>query len=376
MINLFKPFFRVEEVLNEVRETLEAGWTGMGFKTLKFEEAFKEYTGLPHCHMLNSATSALHLAVHILKKKYKWEDDDFILTTPLTFVSTNMAILYENMTPLFCDIDESLCLSLESLKKTYNESHSGRIKALMFVGMGGNVGNFNEIKKWAKSVNLPIILDAAHMCGTRVDGQHVDPDVEVTCFSFQAVKNLGTADAGAICFKDGEDDKLARKWAWVGIDRNTYERSTSAGAYKWKYGVPNIGYKYHSNSVMGAIGLVGLKYLDIDNAYRRQLASWYDAGLKDNKKIKIVEHKNCESSRHLYQILVPNRDELLMALNQNGIAPGVHYICNTEYKPFSFGKGLCPNADKIQKITLSLPMHVQLTKKNVDYVCEKLNELI
>lgn len=375
MIQLFKPTFRVDECLEEIRECLTIGWTGAGFKTLEFEEKFKEYTGLPHCHMLNSATSALHLAVHILKRKYGWQDGDMLLSTPLTFVSSNHAILYENMTPLFCDVDEGLCLDLSDMKKKYEENKD-KVKGIMYVGIGGNVGQLAEIKKWAKEENLPIILDAAHMCGTRVDGVHIDPDVEAVCFSFQAVKNLPTGDSGAVCFKNKQDDELARELSWLGITKSTYERSSGKGAYKWKYSVNDIGYKYQASSLVAAVALVSLRYLDQDNAYRKQLAHWYTDRLKSNPKIKIVEHKNCESSRHVYQILVQNRDELLMALNQNDIAPGVHYICNTEYEPYSYGKSTCPRAEKYQHGVLSLPMHIQLTKKDIDFICDKLNELV
>lgn len=109
-IQLFQPTFRVEECLAQIRECLEVGWTGIGFKTNEFESAWKDYTGLPHAHFLNSATSGLHLALQLLKDKYGWEDGDEVITTPLTFVSTNHAILYSNLRPIFADVDEFLCL--------------------------------------------------------------------------------------------------------------------------------------------------------------------------------------------------------------------------------------------------------------------------
>src|SRR3954462_4868060 len=83
-IHLFVPTFRIEECLAQIRECLEKGWTGIGFKTVAFEEAWKEYTGLPHAHFLNSATSGLHLAIRLLKEHYGWSDGDEIITSPLT----------------------------------------------------------------------------------------------------------------------------------------------------------------------------------------------------------------------------------------------------------------------------------------------------
>src|SRR5881394_596340 len=109
-IHLFVPSFRVDECLAGIRECLEKGWTGLGFKTVEFEAAWAAYTGLPHAHFLNSATAGLHLAVKLLKEQHGWADGDEIITTPLTFVSTNHAILYERMRPVFADVDEYLCL--------------------------------------------------------------------------------------------------------------------------------------------------------------------------------------------------------------------------------------------------------------------------
>jgi dTDP-4-amino-4,6-dideoxygalactose transaminase len=298
-----------------------------------------------------------------------------LLSPSLTFVSTNMVMLYENMLPLFCDVDESLCLDLKDMEEKY-EQNKDKVKGIMFVGLGGNVGQFDSIKKWAKERNLPIILDAAHMTGTRVNGLHVDPEVEAVSFSFQAVKNLPTGDSGAICFRDKEDDVLVRKLAWLSISKSTFDRSSNVGAYKWKYSVDDIGFKYNGNSIMAAFALVGLKYVDKDNAYRRQICSWYDQILLSSPKIKTVKHANCESSRHLYQVIIENRDEILMALNQMGIAPGVHYICNTEYEPFKYGKGTCPKAEHYQDRILSLPLHMGLTKADVDFVASSLNSLV
>ena len=105
-IQLFVPTFRTEECLEQIRECLEKGWTGLGFKTVQFEEAWKEYTGLENAHYLNSATVGLDMAVDILKETKGWKDDDEIISTPMTFVSTNHAVLYNNMKVVFADIDE------------------------------------------------------------------------------------------------------------------------------------------------------------------------------------------------------------------------------------------------------------------------------
>ncbi|MBN3789894.1 DegT/DnrJ/EryC1/StrS family aminotransferase [Burkholderia sp. Ac-20353] len=366
-IQLFVPHFRVDECLEAIRECLEKGWTGLGFKTNQFEEAWKAYTGLPHAHFLSSNTVGLHLAFELFKTKYGWADGDEVITTPLTFVSSNHAILYSNLTPVFADVDDTLCLDPASIEARITD----KTRAVIFVGIGGNVGQYARVLKLCRERGIKIILDAAHMSGSRYEGKHVGHDADVTVFSFQAVKNLPTADSGMICFQDAEDDARVRKMSWLGINKDTFARTASQGAYKWMYDVEEVGYKYHGNSIMAAIGLVQLKYLDNDNSYRRQLARWYEELLSGHANIRLVTiSEGCESSRHLFQIRVKNRDELMLALNEHEVYPGVHYRDNTEYRMYESGKGQCPNAHAASNEILSLPMHMGVSRKDVELIAD------
>lgn len=372
-IQLFVPNFRVDECLEGIRECLEKGWTGLGFKTVEMEQAWSAYTGLPYSHFLSSNTVGLHLALHIFKTELGWADDDEVISTPLTFVSTNHAILYSNLTPVFADIDEYLCIDPADLERKITP----RTRAVIFVGIGGNCGQYEKIVEICKARNLILILDAAHMAGTRIHGKHVGGEADCAVFSFQAVKNLATADSGMICFTDKARDERARKLSWLGINKDTYARTVTQGAYKWMYDVEELGFKYHGNSIMAAIGLVSLRHLDKDNAYRRQLAQWYTAHLGDDHNIRIVPIANqCESSRHLFQIRVDRREQVLMALNEYGIHPGVHYRDNTEYQLYSHGKGSCKNAAQVSKEILSLPMHMGVTEQDVRFICETLKQIV
>lgn len=371
-IQVLKPKYHVEECLDQIRECLEIGWTGMGFKTVEFENKWKEYTGHPCAHFLNSATEGLHLAVKILKEENGWEDGDEVITTPITFVSTNHAILYENLVARFADVDEYLCLDPVDVERKIND----KTKAVIFVGYGGRVGKLEEIIELCKKHNLKLILDAAHMAGTRIKG--VCPGtldgVDVTVYSYQAVKNLPTADSGMICFANPEYDALCRKFTWLGIDKDTYARTGDKGTYKWKYEVDILGYKSHGNSIMAAIGLTELKYLDEGNAYRRELAAQYDECFKDNAKIQIIgaPYKE-ECSYHIYEIAVKDRDGLLDELASNDIYGGVHYRDNTEYGLYSYDAGQCPYAHKISQNIITLPLHLNLTKEDVTKIAEIVN---
>lgn len=373
-IQLFVPTFRIEETLAEIRICLEKGWTGLGFKTNEFEEAFKAYTELPNAHFLNSATSALHLAVRLLKEQGNWQESDEIITTPLTFISSNHVILQEKLHPVFADVDEYLCLDPQSIM----DRITPKTKAVMYVGLGGNTGRLKEVESICKDHKLKLILDASHMAGTRwAHGAHIGKEADVSIFSFQAVKNLPTADSGMICFREDGLDAEVRKWSWMGINKDTYTRTIGQGTYKWIYDVEHEGFKYHGNSIMAAIGLIALKYVDLDNAYRRQIAAWYDDFLMDESCIQRVPvAPDCVSSRHLYQIQVDRRDEVMLALNQARIYPGVHYRDNTVYRMYAYAYGTCPRSYTASERIISLPLHMRLTYEQVKYVANTLKEVI
>ena len=372
-IHLFVPTFRVDESLAEIRECLEKGWTGLGFKTVAFEDAWRGYSGLPHAHFLNSASAGLHLAFKLLKEADGWAPGDEVITTPLTFVSTNHAILYEDLQPVFADVDETLCLDPQSVA----ERIGPRTRAVCFVGLGGNAGGYEEIRRLCRERGLRLILDAAHMAGTWIGDRHAGWDADVIVFSFQAVKNLPTADSGMICFADPGLDEEVRKWTWLGINKDTYARTLEGGTYKWLYDVEHVGYKYHGNSIMAALGLVAIRYLEEDNEHRRRLAAWYDEELAAAPGVEAVPMTTGTSpSRHLYQVLVDDRDEVMVGMNRRGVFPGVHYRDNTLYRMYAYASGACPRARRASERLISLPMHLRLGQEEVRRVAAALREAV
>ena len=257
---------------------------------------------------------------------------------------------------------------------------SEKTRAIIFVGYGGRVGKLDEIIKICKEHNLKLILDAAHMSGTRVNG--VMPGtwegVDVTVYSFQAVKNLPTADSGMICFKNKQYDEVCRKLTWLGINKDTYARNSGTkGSYKWKYDVEYLGYKDHGNSIMAAIGLVELQYLDKTNEYRRELAKCYDTIFAKEPKVQVVGAPYAdECSYHIYEIAVDDRDGLLEFLQKHDIYAGVHYRDNTEYEMYAYDHGKCPNAHAMSNKILTVPLHMHLTKEDVEMIANKVVEFV
>jgi dTDP-4-amino-4,6-dideoxygalactose transaminase len=284
-IRLFIPTFQIENCLAEIRECLEIGWTGSGFKTLEFEKAWAKYTDVDETLFLSSNSVGLDLALRGMKKYCDWDNDSEIISTALTFVSTNHAILLNGLVPVFAEVDDSLCLDPISVKNLVNE----KTKAIMYVGIGGNAANLKVLREICDKFSLKLIVDAAHMAGTKIYGKSIENFADCTIYSFQAVKNLPTADSGAIYIKDPSLREKIRKLSWLGINSDTYSRNRD-GHYKWMYEVEDLGLKANGNSIMASIALAQLKVLDEDNAIRSSIIRKYKLGTQNNKL-----HRNKDS---------------------------------------------------------------------------------
>jgi dTDP-4-amino-4,6-dideoxygalactose transaminase len=309
----------------------------------------------------------------IFKEADRWRDGDEVIATPLTFPSTNHAVLYENLKPVFADVDEFLCLDPNSVLDRIGP----RTRAVTFVGLGGNTGRYQKVRQICDDHGLRLILDAAHMAGTWAGSRHAGLDADASIFSFHAVKNLPTADSGMVCFQEKELDLEARRWSWLGIDKDTYARIREDGGYSWMYEVDRTGYKYQGNSVMAALGLVGVRYVEADNEVRRHIASWYDEYLRETPGVSVVPMApGITSSRHLYQVQVGRRNEVMADMNRDNIFPGVHYRVITDYPMYAYGSGTCPRAELASERIISLPIHPGLTREDVSRVAGSLRRSV
>lgn len=320
---------------------------------------------------MNSATAALHIAIKLLDLP----KGSKILTTPLTFISTNSVILQEGHEPVFVDINEE-DLSLDS-GDFLEKADIFKANAGLWVHYAGTASDhFDQVmKELSGKEKFSIIEDCAHAAGGYYcDGARVGSRKDtLSCFSFQAVKNLPTFDAGILCIPSEEMLARAKRLAWLGIDKDTFARTNASQneIYKWKYDVPELGWKYNGNDISAAIANTQLKYLDRDNQYRKQLYRWYQLCLQGQEKVRLVPHSE-GSSHHLVVIRVGNRDEVISSLKANHIAPGVHYLPNYEFPVFKnyYRAGQCPHAEKISTEILSLPNHLMVSKEDVERICE------
>jgi len=369
MIQLFKPCI-TEEAIEAVAEVLRSGWIGLGPKTQEFEQVFAEYVGAKHAIALNSCTAALHLALIVSGVG----EGDEVITTPLSFVSTNHAILYCGATPVFADVDPQTCnIDPDSIKRLITK----KTKAIVCVHYGGYPCDLDAIYEIARDNNLKVIEDAAHAAGSIYKGRRIG-SFGLTCFSFHAVKNLPIGDGGMITTGSDETATRLRRLRWLGIDKDTYTRTEEdVGTYAWKYSVSELGYKYHMNDIAAAIGLAQLEVLDRDNACRNILGRIYDRHLKHPNIIRKCSQFEIDvttrSAQHLYWIQVFRRDALVAKLKRNGIAVGVHYIPNNQFQLYASCRGDTPHARSVGETIISLPLHLGLSYIDIHKVIGVIN---
>ena len=363
---MFQPNLGEDEI-DALRNTFRSGWIGLGPVTVEFEKQFAIYLHRAYAIGLNSCTSALDLALRLLRLK---KGDEVIVPT-ITFVSTAHAVAYSNATPVFADIEpESMQIDPEEIRKKITK----KTKAIMVVHYGGRPVDMDRIHQVCG--DIPVIEDAAHACGASYQGKRVGSIGRMGCFSFHAVKNLPMGDGGALVLDDPELAQRAHRLRWLGIDKGTWDRAKDETKYLWDYDVDEIGYKYHMNDIHAAIGIVQLKKLDENNRRRKAIAQLYYDRLKSVSwlELPLPDDEVFQSAWHLFQVKVARgRDVLLHFLRDQGISTGVHYKPIHLYRCYGSRVSL-PRAEKEFEKLLSLPFHLALSENDVDYVCETIKK--
>lgn len=372
MIQLFRPIIS-EEAIEAVAEVLRSGWIGLGPKTEAFEKMFAEYMGARYAVGLNSATAGLHLALKVADVG----PGDEVITTPLTFVSTNHAILYCGGTPVFADIDPQTCnIDVSALDALTTE----RTKAVICVHYGGYPCDIYELEEFCQERGLVLIHDAAHACGSSYEGTMIGAFLDLTVFSFHAVKNLPAGDGGMVTTDNRDYYERLKRLRWLGIDKDTYQRTVAdkeqQKAYAWQYDVPEVGFKYHMNDIAAAIGMAMLPHLENGNARRREIARMYQEGLVHPDIIRLprLSDRRITTAQHLYAIQVKRRNDLVTKLKINGVAPGVHYIPNNLFPMYSIYGEDTPQAWDVADHLISLPLHLGLSDEDVQRTIRIIND--
>lgn len=365
-----------QDEVNAVTRVLESRWWGLGPETSKFENEFLSYLDAKAGVATNSGTAALHMAL--------WEvspqEGDEVIVPSFTFVSSAHAVKYVGGKPIFVDIDEeTLTIDPESIENSITE----KTVAIMPVHFGGHPCKMDEIMHIAKVYNLKVIEDCAHAAGAEYKGKRLGSIGDMAAFSFHAVKNIATGDAGMLVVKNSENLDKLRSYRWVGITKTTWDRyapgNSSLGDSRSTYDVEELGYKYHMNDIQAALARVQLKRLDEVNTKRRELVKRYRENLGDLTEINLLEEKTwASSSNHLFVILTKKRDQVMKHLNESGVATSIHYtpvhkfsLYKEEYQGVSL-----PITEKVSNEILTLPLFPDLKVDEVDFICSKVRDVV
>jgi perosamine synthetase len=371
-IRLFQPSVGNEE-LESIKLAFERAWIGLGPQVNEFEKQWAKFVGCEVAIGLNSATAALHLAL----RTFNFPKGKKVLVPSLTFAATATAVLYNDLVPVFVDSDpETLGISLTDLDKKYDKD----CVAVIPVHYAGHPVAMDKLMPWAKERNLRVIEDCAHTTGALYKGKPLGTWGDIGCYSFEEKKLMTTGDGGMIVSNDPQLLKDIKAMRWVGIDKDNWKTAQAyteakKDAMHWFYEINVLGYKYNMNDLAASIGLVQLKKLPTMNKRRSEIIRKYLNGIVDIPGIKPI--LPFEPEKYVYQmfgIRVEQRDEMMIYLKSKGIATGCHYTPLSEqplFKPYANG---CDFIEKEANYFITLPLHAELTNKEVDYVIKHLSE--
>ena len=359
MVPMFWPAMP-PEAAEAVKAVLNTRWIGQGPKVDELEAMASEYFGRP-CVAVNSGTAALHLALILAGVKR----GDEVLSPVLTCTATNEAIMYQGATPVLCDIDPyRMCLSVaDAIKKITRNT-----KAIMVVHLNGTSADMDELQRLADRWQIPIIEDAAQSMGSpNMVGRD---DRRLTCFSFQAIKHITTADGGMLVCRNKDEADRAKRLRWFGIDRKT---KREMGWQSWKDGklvfdITEVGYKYQMNDIAAALALCAWPYIDRWLKRRQEIQQVYRHQLKG-----VRFFPDFGGSYWTFPLMVDRREEFMAALDARGSESSLVQIRNDLYSIFG-GKRLdLPNMNAIESQYVYLPLHTNLTDEDVQTVIQAVN---
>jgi perosamine synthetase len=372
-IRLFKPCLGEEE-LNNIKDAFKRSWIGLGPKVSEFETEWSKYIGCKSSIGLNSATAALHLAI----TSFKFPAGKKVLVPAITFASTAFAPIYNGLKPVFVDVDEdTISISVEDIRKKFTKD----CVAIMPVHFGGHPAQMDLIVEFAKEKNLKIIEDCAHTVGSSYKGKKLGLWGDIGCFSFEEKKAMTTGDGGMMCSDDEELIAPMKACRWVGIDKDTWKRvegytdKQANDAKHWYYEIASLGFKYNMNDLSASIGLAQLKKLDWMNSERSKHIKRYIDGTKNLKHIKLLMPFEPDNNNYwLFGVRCKKRDELIMHLKSKGIATSVHYVPLMLFPYFKKWDNGCATSKRIWNTFITLPLFVELTEKEIDYIIDALVE--
>lgn len=394
----FSPPDISQAEIDSVVETLKSGWITTGPKTKKFESEISEYIGTEKTACLSSATASMEMTLRLLGIG----PGDEVIVPAYTYTASCSVICHVGADPVMVDIYKGQpVMDLELMEKAITD----RTKAIIAVDLAGIICDYdrifqiveknknrfcpseeNDIQK--KLGRIAVIADSSHGFGAVRNGRRSGMHADFTCFSFHAVKNLTTAEGGAVTWKDidGIDNEwIYKQYMNLSLHGQTKDALNKTKAGSWEYDIVSPAYKCNMTDIQAGIGLEQLKRYPEMLERRREIIAKYDAAFA-GKNISLLAHSSKDhcSSGHLYFIrpagvTEEQRNEIIVKLAECGIASNVHYKplpLLTAYKNLGFDIKDYPNAHDYYKNEITLPLYSRLTNEQVDYIIEGVNDIL
>ncbi len=392
----FSPPDMTSSEVSEVSDALRSGWITTGPRTKEFERRIARYCGTNKSVCLNSATACMELALRVLGVG----PGDEVITSAYTYTATASVTCHVGAKVVLVDTaPDSYEMDYDKLCAAITE----RTKVVMPVDLGGVVCDYDRIytavesrKQLFRPANeiqgafgrVIVLADAAQACGAQRQGLMCGQIADFTSFSFHAVKNLTTAEGGALTWRpiDGIDDEwLYRQFQLLSLHGQSKDALAKTQLGAWEYDIVSPAYKCNMTDIMAGIGLAQLKRYPEMLYRRRQLIGRYDEALK-GCDVRLLDHYGPDhaSSGHLYPVRligkdVDERNDAIIRMAERGIACNVHYKplpMMTAYKALGFDIADYPNAYDQYRNEVTLPLHTRLSDDDAEYVIRNFLEII
>lgn len=384
MRTTFLPFARPsvgEDAVADVADSIRSGWLAMGPKTLRFEEAFAEYTGARYALSVNSATAGLHCALAALGVG----PGDEVITTPMTFAATVNAIIFTGAKPVFADIDRN---TLDIVPENVEKAVTKATKAVVPVHFAGLPCDMDAIEDIARRRGLAVVEDAAHALGASYSGRRVGAvrgERRLAVFSFHPTKNITTGEGGMICTADEELAGRISALRQNGMSKGAWNRYGEKGGASYDIVMP--GLKYTMTDIQAAIGISQLKELEAFNRRREELACYYMRELDGVRGI-VLPRRAPWSYGHSWHIFTPlvdiealgfTRNEFMARMKRLNIGTALHYQALHLFRCYAgltgTKRGDMPEAEYVSDRIVSLPLFPAMTDEDARDVVEAVKEV-
>ena len=372
--------------MRAVQLPLESGWVVQGPYVAKFEEMFSAFTGTRHSAAASSCTTALHLAVAVLRLK----PGDEVIVPAFTWVATANVVEYMGAKPIFCDIRlDTFNIDVAQIEALVTPRTVGIIPVHLF----GLCADMQPIMDIARKHSLWVVEDAACAFGGWYRGRHAGTFGEIGCFSFHPRKSITTGEGGMVITARDDLDKEVRSLRDHGASRSDLSRHTQTSSFLLAE-YDHLGYNYRLTDIQGALGCVQMERAEWILSERRARARLYDELLNDFEWLKtpVVPEGYVHGYQSYVCLFLPElptianvkrlheqRNEIMMRLEERGIATrqGTHAAVIQRYyaEKYDLHPEQFPNAYIADRLSLTLPLFVQITEGEQRQVHDSLQEV-